>query len=472
MKKIFFTIGAALVLMGSCKKSDLELFPYNEVETTQAFNTEADVALAVNGMYSNLRSSASYFVGQWNIFADVTADNLVLNNTGRMSLKGWYQWQYSSTDAYNLFSGGYTIARKANAILENIGKLPASTATANATGEALAIRAMTYFDMSRVYSKTYTNATDADLTIPYVTVTDATITPAKEPIKPFYEKVIADLVRAEGLINASNGVGRLNKAAVAGLLSRVYFYKGDVANTIAAAGRALGTTPNLPNIATFPSIWTDASEAGVLFKVKNTSIDNVNSQGVNYFQTVTGGVKSEYVVDYTFNQQFEATDVRKAAYISTSPWNGINMNHVIKYRGRTGQPAGVVDAKVIRTAEVLLNRMEAEYATAPAAALADLILLKTNRYTGYVPEVLAGAPLLAEIQRQRRLELAFEGDRFFDLKRRNAPVVRDAVHGENADGTGKPPVFPILAAGDFRFQIPFPQAEINFNKNLTQNPGY
>lgn len=473
MKKIFFTIGAALVLMGSCKKSDLELFPYNEVETTQAFNTEADVALAVNGMYSNLRTSGSYFVGQWNIFADVTADNLVLNSTGRLSLRPWYQWQYSSTDTYGLFSGGYTIARKANAILENIGKLPASTATANATGEALAIRAMTYFDMSRVYSKTYTNATDADLTVPYVTVTDATITPGKEPVKGFYDKVIADLVRAEGLINASNGVGRLNKAAVAGLLSRVYFYKGDAANTIAAAGRALGTTPNLPNIATFPSIWTDATEAGVLFKVKNTSIDNINSPGVNYFQTVSpGGVKSEYVVDYSFYQQFEATDVRKSTYISTSPYNGINMNHVIKYKGRAGQPAGVVDGKVIRTAEVLLNRMEAEYATAPAAALADLILLKSNRYTGYVPETLTGAPLLAEIQRQRILELAFEGDRFFDLKRRNAPVVRDAVHGENADGTGKPPVFPTLAAGDFRFNLPFPQTEINFNKNLTQNPGY
>jgi hypothetical protein len=472
MKKILFTVGTALVLLGACKKSDLELLPYNQVATTEAFNTEGDVKLAVNGMYAGLRTSTSYYSGTWNIFADVLADNLVLNNSGRLSLKSFYEWRYTGESTYDLFNQGYTITRRANAIIENIGKLPKTAFTDNATGEALALRAMTYFDMSRVYSKTYTNATDADVTVPYVTTTDPSITPAKEPVKGFYDKVIADLVQAEGLINASNGVGRLNKAAVAGLLSRVYFYKGDNVNTIAAASRALGTTPNLPNIATFPSIWTDASESGVLFKVKTTSIDNLNSLGVNYFQTVTAGIKSEYTIDYSFFQLFANNDVRKTAYTQTSAFNNVLQNHVIKYKGRIGQPAGVVDAKVIRTAEVLLNKAEAEYFTDPAAALADLVLLKSNRYTGYVPEVLAGPALLAEIQLQRRLELAFEGDRFFDLKRRNAPINRDAVHGENADGTGKPPVFPTMQASDIRFLLPIPQSEINFNKNLTQNPGY
>ena len=472
MKKILFTVGTALVLLAGCKKSELELFPYNQVETTQAFNTEGDVKLAVNGMYAGIRNSGSYYSGTWNIFADVVADNLVLNNVGRLSQKSFYEWRYTGESTYGLFAGGYTIARRANAILENIVKLPKTTFTDNATGEALAIRAMTYFDMSRVYSKTYTNATDADLTVPYVTVTDPTITPSKEPVKGFYEKVIADLVQAESLISVDNGVGRLNKAAVAGLLSRVYFYKGDNANTVAAATRALGTAPNLPNIATFPAIWTDATEAGVLFKVKNTSVDNLNTLGVNYFQTVALGVKSEYTIDYSFFQQFAANDVRKTAYTQTSAYNGILQNHVIKYKGRAGQPAGVVDAKVIRTAEVLLNRAEANYAVNQTAALADLVLLKSNRYTGYVPEVLSGPALLAEIQKQRRLELAFEGDRFFDIKRRNAPIQRDAVHGENADGTGKPPVFATMEAGDKRFLLPFPQAEPNFNKNFTQNPGY
>lgn len=473
MKKILLSLSAIAVLMSGCTKKDITLYPYNQVETTQAFNTEADVTLAVNGMYYGLRASGSYYAGTWNIIADVLADNVIVNPTGRLSLKNpYYEWRYTGESTYGLFAGGYTIVRRANAIIENIGKLPVNAFANNARGEALAIRGMTYFDMSRVFSKAAVNATDADLTLPYVITTDPTIKPGKESLKGFYDKIIADLVTAEGLINATNGVGRLNKAAVAGLLSRVYFYKGDYPNTIAAANRALGTTPNLPNIATFPSIWTDATEAGVLFKVIMTTTDNSNAQGVNYNQVVSGLVKSEYAVAYDFMQLFEANDVRKATYISTSPWDNKPMNHVIKYKGRVGGAAGVVDGKALRTAEVLLNRMEAEYYTNPAAALADLVLLKTNRYTGYVPEVLAGAPLLAEIQKQRRLELAFEGDRFFDIKRRNAPINRDAVHGQWADGTGTPPVFPTMAVGDKRFLLPFPQSELNFNTNLKQNPDY
>jgi len=476
MKKIFLTLGIAAILISGCKK-ELTLYPFNQVETTQAFNSEADVALAVNGMYAGLRTSTSYWVsGTFNILPDVLSDNLVLNPLGRLSLKiPYYEWRYTGESTSGFFTSGYGITRRANAILENIGNLPTTTATNNARGEALAIRGMIYFDMTRLYSKTYTNATDADLTIPYVTTTDPTIKPANESLKGVYDKIIADLTQAEGLINASNGVGRLNKASVAGLLSRVYLYKGDYTNTIAAATRSLGSTPAIGTLTTFPQIWTDASEVGVLFKIKNTTVDNVNTQGVNYYQTTGGQKKSEYVVDYTFFQLFATNDIRKSSYIETSVYLGNNMNHVIKYAGRSGQPAGVVDGKALRSAEVLLNRMEAEYYTNPAAAVADLVLLKTNRYTGYVSTIdlaLTGAPLLAEIQKQRRLEMAFEGDRFFDIKRRNVAIQRDAVHGQNADGTGTPPVFAIMPVGDKRFLLPFPQSELNFNTNLKQNPGY
>lgn len=485
MKKLIYTtaLSAILIIAGAgCSKDKLNLYPYNTVATELAFKTQADVTFDINGMYNGLRTSTSYFVGGiWNIVADVLADNLVLNQVGRQSLKNpYYLYSYSSNSTYGLFSSGYTIIRRANAILENIDAFPAGTFKNDAMGQAYALRAMVYFDMSRVYSKTYLNATDADFTLPYVTTTDSKNVPASEPLKGFYDKVIADLVKAEGLINttAVNGNIKLNKAAVAGLLSRVYLYKGDYANCIAAAGRALGTSPNLPSIANFPAIWTDgtAGDPGVLFKVKNTNLDNLNAQGVNYYQAVTGGIKSEYTVDYSFYQLFDNTDVRKSTYIQTSAYNGTTYNHIVKYAIRPGTPAGVVDGKVLRTAEVLLNRMEAEYRSgAIPAAIADLVLLKTNRYTGYdatIDNALSGTPLLTEILKQRRLELAFEGDRFWDLKRLNLPVQRDATHGEKADGTGTPPAISTLAAGDPKFQLPYPQSEILFNPSIKQNPGY
>lgn len=477
MNKLKYFVLASLLIGGimSCKKSQLELNPYNQKETSQAFKTEADVELAVRGMYSGLKNP--YVSGTWNIMADVLADNLITNPIGRGTLRSTSEWRYTGEDTYSeLFADGYNIARRANAILENIDQFPAGTFKDNTKAQALAIRALIYFDMVRVFSKTYQNASATDSTMPYVTTTESTNLPAKESVKGFYDKVIADLEAAKPLIGTTNGIYRFNKNSVSGLLSRVYLYKGDWAKTISSATEALGSTPVVASRTDFPNIWTDASNSGVLFKVNNTVQDNINSQGVNYYQTVGGQKKSEFLVPKTVRQLFTATDIRTSTYIETSVYNGSNYNHVIKYAGRTGAVAGVVDAKVLRTAEVLLNRAEAYYRSGDETnARNDLKTLKSNRYSSYDPtadNALTGQALLDEILLQRRLELAFEGDRFWDLKRRNLPVARDAAVGEKSDGSGTPYKFATLPVGDKRFQLPFPVDEVNFNPNFTQNPGY
>lgn len=475
MKKISLFI-VTIGLLVSCKKSELDLYPYNQLETTQAFNTENDVNLALNGIYQGLRSAGSYYQGSWNIEFEVVSDNLILNQQGRLSQQTFFNWQYTGNGTTGLFGNGYSIIRRANAILENIDKVNSTAAFKNnVKGQALAVRAMVHFDLTRAYAKTYNNAVAGDSTVPYIVSTDATQMPSKEPVIGFYNKIVTDLTNAESLIGTTNGVGKISKNAVQGLLSKVYLYMGDWDKTIAAATNSLGASPAIGTLTTFPLIWTDGSEVGVLFKIKNTLTDNLNTLGVNYYQIVGGGIKSEYNVSWDFYQLFQAADIRKTAYTVQSAYNGSTYNHIVKYAGKTGFPAGVLDAKVLRSAEVLLNRAEAYARKGGAAnealALADLQLLKSNRYTGYVNETFAGQALLDEIYLQRRLELAFEGDRFFDLKRRNLPVLRSAK-GDKADGTGTAATFTTLAAGDYKFNFPLPQSELNFNKNLTQVKGY
>ena len=467
---------SGLAFLFSCQKKELDLFPYNQVETIQAFKTEADAKLAINGMYYGLRASGSYYSGSWSIVGDVTSDNLIINASGpgRGSLRQYQNWQYTSASTSGLFGGLYTITRRSNSVLENIDKTSGSSPAfvANAKGEALAIRAMAYLDLARVYAKTPLNISAGDSMLPYITTTDPKILPLRELIPVFYDKVIKDLTDALALINITNGVGRMNKAAVNGLLSRAYFYKGDWANCVAASTAALGVTPAIGTLTTFPAIWKDATNEGVLFKIINTLIDNSNTLGVNYYQNVAGSIKSEYVVDYDLMQLFLPLDIRTNTYILNSSFNGSSFNNVIKYAGKPSFPAGVLDAKILRSAEILLNRAEAYYnSNNQTAASSDLRLLKTNRYSGYVQEVLVGQALLNEIYLQRRLELAFEGDRFWDLKRRNLPVVR-GNSGDKADGSGVQYLFKSLPAGDYRFNFPIPQSEISVNKNLTQTKGY
>lgn len=471
MKKIIIAL-SAVALFASCSKKELDLTPFNQIETSQAFNTETDVNLAVLGMYQGLRAN-NYVNGTWNIIGDVMADNAIISSLGRQTLTVFGDWRYNGDNTLGLFSSGYVIARRANAILENIDKFPAGAFKDNAKGEALAVRAFIYFDMARVFSKTFENATPTDSTLAYITSTDAKQLPTKEPVRGFYQKIVTDLTSALPLIATSNGVGRLNKAAVNGLLSRVYLYMGDFANCISASTAALGTTPVLPSRTDFPLVWTDQTNNGVLFKVVNTTLDNINTPGVNYYQTVGGLIRSEYVCEYNLRQLYQASDIRTSSYIQTSLYNGVLQNHIIKYAGRPGQVAGVVDAKVLRTAEVLLNRAEAYQRSGnDVLALADLNLLRAARYSPYTPAALTGSALLAEILQERRLELAFEGDRFWDLKRRNQPVTRDANFGDRADGSGVKYIFTSLPAGNFRFQLPYPSSEVNFNKGFKQNPGY
>jgi hypothetical protein len=93
-----------------------------------------------------------------------------------------------------------------------------------------------------------------------------------------------------------------------------------------------------------------------------------------------------------------------------------------------------------------------------AAALADLNRIATNRgLTAFAG--LTGSALFEEIFNQRRIEFAFEGHRFWDLKR----LGRDLV---------KAPHYNTVPFFDTRILAPLPQREIDGNKNLVQNPGY
>ncbi len=470
-----FTLTAALVAvlgLSGCDK-ELNLAPYNSITVDQAFATTTDFANAINGMYSGFLGAA-YYGGDMIILPDLLADNLIISQRGRLTNRAFSEYLYSGETTSGLYFAAYIPVLRANAVLENLEKLPDATLRPNYRGEALAVRALAHFDLLRLYGKGYLSAGADDLGIAYTTSTDATQKPSREPVKAGYDKVVADLVEAEGIISASNGVGRLNKTAVNGLLSRVYLYRGEWQKAADAAAKALAVSPSVATIAELPALFKDATENGVLFKLRVVDKDAI-SVGVNYSQSSATGIRSEYVVDYDLYQKYAKNDVRLAAGISTSSFSGTPYNHIAKYLGRATGNANVVDIKVLRTAEVVLNRAEALYKLSKDAdALAELNKLRVNRYTGFdaTKATETGDDLLAAINLERRLELAFEGHRFFDLKRNNRPVARNLKFGDLADGKGITYVNGGLAINDPKFQLPIPQSEINANTNIRQNPGY
>ena len=101
-----------------------------------------------------------------------------------------------------------------------------------------------------------------------------------------------------------------------------------------------------------------------------------------------------------------------------------------------------------------------------AGAAADINSLRMQRITGYTPVTYADkAAAITDIILERYRELAFEGFRFYDLKRRGLPLQRQASDVDS-------PLWQTLAVGDYRFVYPIPGNELLANRQMVQNSGY
>lgn len=460
------------VAFQSCE-DQLSVERFDAIETENALQQPSDFTNAIRGVYSRFRET-TYWGGWYQITPDLLADNLILCSEGRNSKQSLHYWTYGGNLTWSgLWDNGYIVALRANAILENIDALEDGAFKTNIMGEALALRAIAHFDMARVYIKFPQHAGAEDMGIPYMTSTDPLQKPSRPGVQETWSNIENDLVDAVAMINGDNGTGRLNKASVQGILSRLYLYTNQFDKAATSATAAIDGGAEVGTMENFPMIWTDETNEGVTFKVLILDADNI-AIGVEYSQTGATGVRSEYVADYALYTMYSDDDVRKATYFSTSEFAGKLFNHIAKYFGRPTGDANVTDAKLLRGAEVYLNRAEA-YANSgnDAAALADLDALRSQRYANFTSGNETGQALKDAIALERRLELAFEGHRFFDLKRKGLGITRSNF-GDEADGGGVklPPSALEMPAGDNRFQMPIPQDEINANNNMVQNPGY
>lgn len=468
MKKYLILFVVFASLFTSCD-DELETFPTSQVAADQAFKNEGDYSNAVRGMYRAMLSG-SYYGGQLQGY-DVMSDNLLISEEGRKSQQFRHDWAYDPNTGFSAYmAAAYTVIQDANFILLNIDNLEDGDFKNNIKGEALAMRALAHFDIVRYFAKIPTQSGDAgsSLAMPYVTLPDVNDLPARITVTEYYANLVNDLTLAAGLINTNNGNFQMGKNAVNGILARVQLHNGNWQAAVDAANKVTATIAERAN---YVGIWNDSSDDGVIFKLQNDNVSNV-TLGVPYSQTANG-IKDEYVPDYAFYLQYDDSDIRKAAYFETSAFGENVYNHIMKwYSSISTTSLGVVDAKIIRTSEVMLTKAEALAELGQdGPALDALNSVRAKRYSDFVPGIETGSFLKTAIALERRLELAFEGSRFSDLKRKGMTIQRSDF-GHLSDGTGVPAVVSTLTTDDNRMQVPIPIGEMNLNPNMVQNPGY
>ncbi len=472
MKKISNTFSIAIlsvaIIFGSCKKSYLEKAPADQVLSDQELSTVAGLKDALNGTYASLRAY-QLFGRDFPVIGDLQADNTFIEtkNSGRYLAQYNYSVVVNDAVAGEMWNNAYNAIMRANRILET--KLTGSDVD-RVKAEAYGIRALLYFKLVNIYAKPFTDDQNA-LGVPIVTKYDPFLFPARNTVKEVYSQIVSDLTAAIPLAPAYTSSVRLSKYALEGLLARIYLYMGDNANAKTAALDVINNSGfSLVSSGSFQSYWANpASTTDKVETLFEVDADVINNNGFDDL----GGIYIDGYQDIYASSQlvalYAATDIRKTLLIPGNAKNGAAATLVNKYSN--AQNADKDNLKVLRLSEVYLIAAESSLPGNEADAKTYLNALVAQRDPAKV-YVSTGAALLDDIITERRKELAFEGDRFYDLNRLKLPVARSANGGAILAGTGN--VNLNVAYSSTKRLAPIPQGETTVNMNIAgqQNPGY
>jgi starch-binding outer membrane protein, SusD/RagB family len=441
---------AAAVLLTGCE-SPLDTEPTAAIDSETALTTPRGIELALNGVYRSLQTSALYSQEEM-VFADLYADNLDFTGTfGTHREFGLRNLTASNGAILGIWQNAYTGINRANNVLDAIPSVGALSATQRtlARGEALFVRALHYSILARTFGD-----------VPLVTTPSRGVGPealvSRTPRADVYAAIQADLEEAATLLPTSRAHGRGTRAAANALLARIYLEDGKYAlardrATAVIADPAYSLLPSFEAlVGTEPrvSFFATKNSAESIFELQY-SANHSNSQAFWFFTAPLGG-RWGYAPSTALLNAFEEGDERRDVSIRV---DGAGRRYVNKYFRIANGDDNVI---VLRLAEMYLIRAEANARLGAAADVvrADIDVIRNRAGLADLPTtVTSEADLLSAILHERRVELAFEGHRFWDLRRMGRA---QQVLGLTAD----------------RLVYPIPQAERDVNPNLEQNPGY
>lgn len=512
MKPLYIFSLLAIGTLAACKKI-IDLIPESNLSTITYYSNLAEIRSALNGAYNGLQTPMLY---EWQL-TELRSDN---SKQGVPASTSSVNRDLSDLDVFSVspshaamtsyWQACYFNIRNANIILQKLGvvydtaagKLSINDVSAvsladkkQVMGEALFLRAYQYFNLVRLFGGVFL-ITEPILPEQARGINRTSVTSIYKLIETDL-RVAADSMATTKYTATSTDLGRANSWAAKALLAKVYLTQGRKAEAITLLND-VRTNSGYALQSTYANVFSTANEANseILFSVRykagglglGATFANLfgplgsgslvvagDGSGLNYptadFDTTTNG------------------DPRKTVIMGTYGTGSAGKLYVKKYL-TTGGTANDSenDWPVLRFADVLLMLAEAQGYSQASLDLINLVRVRAG-LTAYTTTTVANvAQFEAALSKERRIEFAFENQRWFDLLRFNTTLTtitaEQTIKNEFARDYAAhysqytAPALPLaqLQANVTRdhLLLPIPQREIDNNTSLVipQNPGY
>lgn len=486
MKLKYNLIAIALLGFSFSSCSDfLEQNPQTDLSENDFYKTADDILSAVNGVYSSLQEGDIY--GNWYVFGEIPSDNTRNQLSGSVTTQNEFDQFYIDTQnsmIANFWKAAYKVINRTNTILGRIDGIEINTELANRYKlECKFIRALMYFNLVRVYG-------DVPLVLKEISISES-YDILREPKENVYNQIIADLKEAQDLpVSYSTAEdGRATQGAAQALLANVYMtlHKYAEAETILAeiinSGQysLLENTPGSLNIDGYKNVFSPVnhnSKEGI-FEIQ--FLKGGYGEGSNYANNfapensgtnvvAVGGTGGNNIPEMDIYNAYEEGDLRRDFSMSLGYYDNRKNNEWVESRyvcKFMDVPYQNNDASnnypVIRYADVILMYAEALNQNGKTAEACKYLNMTRRRGFGYQTtetspvdlQTTDKAQFALMVEQERRVELAFENHRWFDLIRTGRAVEVMKSKGFSLNETN--------------LICPIPQKQIDVNPKLTQN---
>ena len=512
MKKIFivFIVFITGIITFSCSDFLHETNP-NRIELPDYFQTEMDAERAVNAIYLAIRSNNAMGEGSWQ-FTEDRSDNVgtldAQSNAGVQFEFTNFTLVSTNPNLRSHWNALFTAITRSNFVLDNIDNARFTNEENRETlrAEALFLRAYVYLHAVRKWG-------DLPLITKYfLTIEDVNAHTFREKKELVYAQIVSDLtdaLKSTGLPNhqPTAGKGRASKAAINAVLGEAYLTMAatlaeNKAQNLAQAKKYLEDAYNMRTFGDLKDIpYEDVFDVAqkntnpeIIFQIRYIQGDQNHSSAIaRNTQPANTSINSLFnstgtgtYVNLSIIKEYENDDLRKAFSVQPQPNapDGSGQWHISKFRDRSASAGtlgrGGNDYILKRYADVILMLAEVHMLLGEepqAIAYLDMVRERAG-LPGYMAmqsdaDYTAKYPTLKlAILHERRVELAFENHRWFDLLRffniEELTAHYHSIDMSDYGGLADPKNF---GPKDIYYPIPFDEEKLD-PVRMYQNPGY